>query len=216
MFPILLIGKDQEAIETYINAFVLELEVSSYSVFKIVPKTKELSIDQIRDVIKETVIGNKETRVFIFYNFDTSSNEAQNAFLKTLEEQTEKNQFILVAQNENSVLPTIRSRSHIKRINDTDAKAISSDRITKIIEVVNKSASYEVLAEKYLQNITREDALSLLDEIIMYFQSNLSTDIHAVSIIKKALSLKHTLTANNLNPQLSIDSIVFHIKKIYS
>jgi DNA polymerase III subunit delta' len=51
-------------------------------------------------------------KVGIIYDADCLNQQAQNAFLKTLEEPPSKSVFILATGNPSSLLPTIRSRCH--------------------------------------------------------------------------------------------------------
>lgn len=56
-----------------------------------------------------------EKKVFIINHADELNAESQNALLKVLEEPPEYCVFILIAENDNKLLPTIRSRAVTKR-----------------------------------------------------------------------------------------------------
>ncbi len=73
-----------------------------------------IKIEQIRN-LKEEIIYPPHERDRIFYLFldtDLMGREAQNAFLKTLEEPPPYVTFILISSHSELVLPTIRSRTH--------------------------------------------------------------------------------------------------------
>jgi len=86
-------------------------------VFSAEPKGRAYSIgiDEIREVIRRANLkpygGGK--KVFIINEAHTMKREAQNAFLKTLEEVPGETIFILISRAKDLVLSTIRSRCHV-------------------------------------------------------------------------------------------------------
>lgn len=75
-------------------------------------KKKEIGVDQIKDAIKKIsyYAYEKKYKVLIVFNADLMNKSAGNSLLKTLEEPTEKTIIILIADREDRVLTTIRSR----------------------------------------------------------------------------------------------------------
>ena len=76
-------------------------------------KSKTLSIDKIRELIKDAYIlpNGSDSKVYIFENADSVFTEvSQNAFLKLLEEPPKGVYFILLCQSAKGLLPTIVSR----------------------------------------------------------------------------------------------------------
>jgi len=73
---------------------------------------KAISVGQMRDVERAVALNPFEgrTRVIIIDPADAMNVEAQNAFLKTLEEPPPNVVFVLVAAGEERLLPTVRSR----------------------------------------------------------------------------------------------------------
>jgi DNA polymerase-3 subunit delta' len=76
------------------------------------PLHKDISVDQVREVEQAVSLAPFEgrTRVVIIDPADAMSDGAQNAFLKTLEEPPPNAVFILIATQEDDLLPTVRSR----------------------------------------------------------------------------------------------------------
>jgi DNA polymerase-3 subunit delta' len=72
----------------------------------------EISVDQVRELERSVALAPYEgrTRVVIIDPADAMSISAQNAFLKTLEEPPPHAAFVLIATNEDALLPTIHSR----------------------------------------------------------------------------------------------------------
>ncbi len=75
-------------------------------------RTKIISIDAVRRIREEVgkPPAEAERRFIIFMDADMMTREAQNAFLKVLEEHDDRTTFILIASNYYRLLPTIRSR----------------------------------------------------------------------------------------------------------
>lgn len=71
---------------------------------------KEISIEQVRETIRELSFASATTRVIIVDEAERMSEEAMNAFLKTLEEAPDRAVLILVTAAPAMILPTIRSR----------------------------------------------------------------------------------------------------------
>jgi len=96
--------------------------------FLIEPDGSSIKIEQIREmqrkVVENPIISNK--KVYIIDNSDKMTKEAQNCLLKTLEEPPEYTVIILIGQNENSFLETIKSRCMIIHFNKIENELIKS------------------------------------------------------------------------------------------
>lgn len=215
MFPLILIYHDEKSIEDYLGKYISENNFLSYNIFKIFPVKREISIAQIRELRKIMSIGINQKRLFILYSFHNSTIEAQNALLKHLEEKNFSNQFIFLVENEYLVLPTIRSRSSVVNLinkNKLDKKNSSPN----IIATIENSSSFEFLADNKITNISRENALDLINKIILYYERKIA-EYKSISplILNTAMKTKTFLENNYLNPQASIDNLLISIKKIY-
>lgn len=78
-------------------------------------KESLFKISDVKRLIKETNLKFKNKTVYLIQNFDKASTEAQNAFLKRLEEPQENLVFVLTARSEAKILPTIISRVSVVR-----------------------------------------------------------------------------------------------------
>lgn len=74
-----------------------------------------ISVDIIRRLYQETSTKNLQERIFIIDYAERMTHQAQNAFLKLLEEPGNNIHFILLSHTTSNVLPTILSR--VKHIN---------------------------------------------------------------------------------------------------
>src|SRR5918997_490581 len=98
----------------------------------VAPEGPLIPVDVIREiVIPEAARSPFEgvTKVFIILEADRMNPAAQNALLKTLEEPQPDTVFVLVSDNEEEVLETLRSRCRIVRL-----AALEHDRIRQVLE----------------------------------------------------------------------------------
>jgi hypothetical protein len=211
MIPLLLITKSRENAEVFINELIAKEDFSPHYVFKLEPAKTEYTIDQIRLIKSEIMMADSHKRLFILYSFENSSAEAQNAFLKTLEE-SGNNQFILVVSLLERILPTIQSRSRIIKMTEKGILEIRPE-LQKILEGIPQSG-YGFLSDPLITGITHDNALILLDEVVMYLKGYMVKP-GVTEIMRKAMEVKSLIQNNNANPQLSIDSFfIFYKKKI--
>jgi len=89
---------------------------------------REISINQIRELKKELSKAPYEARyrVVLILNAENLSLEAQNAFLKTLEEPPPRTTFLLISSQPEKVLPTIISRARRVKFTPLDEGEFTS------------------------------------------------------------------------------------------
>jgi DNA polymerase-3 subunit delta' len=78
-------------------------------------KSRRILVDEVRDL--ERTLGLTSTgdslKVALLLDVDRMNDQAQNAFLKTLEEPTDRTLLLLTSTNPRLLLPTVRSRCHV-------------------------------------------------------------------------------------------------------
>lgn len=90
-------------------------------------------IEDARELTKITSLSFKEKTAVIIENIDAATEEAQNAFLKNLEEPQKNIIFILTAKNINNVIPTIISRCNVLEIRSSKFEARNSEEIQSFL-----------------------------------------------------------------------------------
>lgn len=117
------LGQDDLGKSTIALTFARQLMAASYSgrdelnadlhILKPEEGKKSISIEQVRELIKSLQLGSflDSYKIGLVKEADTLTAEAQSALLKTLEEPEEKVVLILLADSEESLLPTILSRA---------------------------------------------------------------------------------------------------------
>ena len=85
-----------------------------------------IKVKQIRSLISSATTKSPSRRIYVISQADKMNMQAQNAFLKLLEEPTASTYFILVAHSQTALLPTVLSRCHLVHIPTLDNAALAS------------------------------------------------------------------------------------------
>ncbi len=170
----------------------LEFDGGNNPDFSIIePDGNVIKIDQIREMQKgvqeKPIISSK--KVYIINDADKMKREAQNALLKTLEEPPEFVTIILVGENENEFLATIKSRCmilHFDPISNSDMTKYLEENyninvtsnmldvfqgsIGKAIELKDKQEEYLTI-EQAIDNLEKEDLIDLIKKLDILYTS---------------------------------------------
>ena len=126
-------------------------------------------VKQARELVQKTRTALKKNKVYIIYKASTMNEQAQNAFLKSLEEPNSSTFYILLVNNVHSLLPTVLSRSQILKItplnNDASLKLIPDNIPANIKQqilfvangnplLINKLVNDSSLISQYSAHIT--------------------------------------------------------------
>ncbi len=213
MFPILLISKNNKTTEKYLNDFIKSNKFISHHIFRYQPDPNIIKIDHIREIKSMLIRTETDKKLIIIYGFNTAKIEAQNAFLKTLEEKTASVQFIIIVESETQALSTIISRCKIvklKHVRRSDT-SLKKDQSFSFIQPLPQ------LLFQY-NNMNKDKAIKLCDGFLWYFKSLLYKDSPLprtvlVKIAKEIIKVRNLILKNNLNPQIAIDHLLIFIKK---
>jgi DNA polymerase III subunit delta' len=92
------------------------------------PTGQSIKIKQVRQIISDAAKKPFESgfKIIIIENAEKMTHDAQDAFLKTLEEPPVNTVFILLAENHNLLLPTVVSRCQIYQFKPVDMKEMNN------------------------------------------------------------------------------------------
>lgn len=148
---------------------------------------ESIKTDQIKEltsnVLEKPIQGNK--KIYIINNSENMTKEAQNSLLKTLEEPPEYVIIILITNNENLLLNTIKSRCikiNFSKLSDNEIKQYFNQRLEKIedkmikafggsietaLKLKDKSEIYETVKETFsnIENMNELQILCIKDTI---------------------------------------------------
>jgi len=205
---ILLVSPDEKKSQEYLDNLIKENKVNKNNIFEIRPLKEEIVISQIKDLKKELLTQVKDGRWIVFFQFETANLESQNALLKTIEETT-RDSFILVTNNEYKTVSTLRSRLKIIRLKSDQAVRLSKAEYDQYLSLDQQPLQQFNLVSK----LDWQASLDFLDRLLIYYRSTLLQSKKAVRVIKKILYLRKLIQDNNLNCQLALDNLLIFISK---
>lgn len=166
---------------------------------------KNLSTSTIRSII--TFIDQKSLNLskkyVIISNFNRSSIEAQNTFLKTLEENN--NEIYLISKNLNGILPTVISRVFIK---DIEQKFTYNKKILAEINAIYKGDLSKI--KNLSKNFDLEKVLNNLEYFIYRNKDNLDR-VKIQKILTKIYKCKNQILEVKLNSEIQLTSILLEL-----
>lgn len=165
MHAYLFIGNNKENIDKQISTFFPNIlgQISNQTITK---------IEDVRNLRKHLKLTQSALTYIKIEDIDSSTIEAQNAFLKNLEEPPSNIIFILTAHSETTLLPTILSRCQV--IKSTNLFEYPKKELADFFakEVCERTL--------YLGKIQKKnDALKFITYVIYYFHDKLKSEDQA-------------------------------------
>jgi len=173
-------------------------------------------VDEVRNLIEKVKYSPIKGRykIYIIDEVHMMTNSAFNALLKTLEEPPEYVIFILCTTEPYKLLPTILSRCQryeFKKINDSDLKELIKNTLDKEGCSADNDA-LNLIVE--LANGGARDALSILDQLIVYSANKIETkDIESVFGLTSKLEKLKLLELVSKKDTLSLLSFYGELRK---
>ncbi len=198
------------------------------------PEEKEIYLDQIRELNRKISQRAQISpyKFALINKAETLNSQAQNCFLKTLEEPKGKTLLILLTSQVNSLLDTIRSRCQILRFYPNNFYFKGSKDFEKIAELFDsnlgskllfskrffeKKPSYEKVSgflesmENYLHLILLKK-LKIKNEKINSFSFESEENLEKIKeIIEKTSEIKRLISKTNLNSRLAFEELILEI-----
>lgn len=194
-----------------IQTLVEEAAVSPFDVTTIIPEPTSIGIDRVRNMVSRLSIRPvaSPSHAIIIMEAQTMTPEAQNAFLKTLEEPHGGTIIILETVQPDALLSTILSRCHTIRIPVVSTDDEPDEMLIQCIKTIEQLQASSVGERLKLIDViakTREDALSFVDLAIPTLRKKLVTaQIHAKLL--RSLLTARTRIMDNVTPKLALDAV---------
>ena len=173
------------------------------------PEGRNIKIEQIREmqikVVEKPINSGK--KIYIINDADLMTKEAQNCLLKTLEEPPEYIVIILIVNNENKMLTTIRSRCmkiHFDKIKDDEVKRFLKEKCN--IDNVNNSLlkMCDGSIGKCLSISNKLEDYGELERIFSNLNTSLTSVINSAELLYK--------NKDNINDYLDYINVILYIK----
>lgn len=130
------------------RSFILEKPYGSlfdwYAILGVQNKQGEIRVDDAQEVLKSLSLKSYEGgyKIMIIWMADKLNVAASNKLLKLLEEPPEKTIFILITENEEDIIQTIRSRCQILHFNGLSQTVIADSLVLK--EQINPNEALKI------------------------------------------------------------------------
>jgi DNA polymerase III subunit gamma/tau len=159
-----------------INGFEEKAEVNSLNIFELDAASNN-SVEDIRNLIDQVRYPPQygKFKVYIIDEVHMLSNQAFNAFLKTLEEPPSYAIFILATTEKHKVIPTILSRCQIFDFNRIQVSDIAKQlkKIADREKIKTEEAALHLIAQK--ADGALRDGLSMFDLMVTFSANNAVT-----------------------------------------
>lgn len=193
-----------------IQTFIEEAAVSPCDCITIVPSPTSIGVDSVRSVTSRLSIRPIASSCYVCLIRDaqTMTPEAQNAFLKTLEEPPGGTIIILETTQPDALLPTILSRCQL--VNLGNATQYSDEEINTCIDTLKFFK--EVSVGNRLQKIdtiakTQPDALAFVNLATRALHKELEDHNFQRAKLLRNFLIARTQILGNITPKLALDAV---------
>lgn len=153
-------------------------------------KSKTYSIEQMRNIIKDSYIRPNEAnaKVYVLEEADNRLTDiAQNSFLKLLEEPPQNVYFILLCESAQKLLVTILSRCTVVRLkNDVKISEKALEYAEKIVRGIISSREYDLLLALNVLS-DKENADETLSTVRMILRDGLAISVGTKAVFNEKL-----------------------------
>ncbi len=186
-----------------------------------------LGIEKIREIQHFLILKsyNSPNRAIIVPNFDKATHQAQNAFLKTLEEPPANTYIILTTTNVDLILPTIVSRSNVITLigSKEEENGVDFDVLPIIKNLSQQSIGQKILTaetiakgKKETEDFLSESITQLRQNLINHYIDSSPFNPHDLSplyqmgLIRKFIKATEFIKKNT-NPRLTLEVLFLGI-----
>ena len=175
-----------------------------------------IGIEEVKGLQKEMMYKpfQEKIQVAIIHNSEKLTHEAQNSLLKSLEESGEQTIYILHADNEKNLLPTIRSRSRI--IYTQHAQEDTPDTLSDVSEmdIFSQFSQIETFSES--RKTSHEFINAIENNIKKKFETNIKNgnidgsrkNLEALKVVQ----FSREKIEGNCNRRLTLESMVVQLE----
>jgi DNA polymerase III delta' subunit len=196
-------------------------------IFLIEPTAKEIQVEQIREAQRQASLKPSlaKQQIFIVNEAQALNTEAQNCFLKTLEEPRGEALFVLIASQPDKLLETVRSRCSILKFYPQKPQPAAPENLKIVSEVLQGSlADRFLLAKKILADEADFNLRQFLSNFLAGLRHNLFLALEdsanqskafsarrLANIIERTEETRQLVTSTNVNSRLALENLMLNI-----
>lgn len=216
MQSFIIISKDQAKAKEYVNKMALDLGISKFDIYNLETE-KSVGISDIRGLTHQVFLkplkGDK--KIVVLNAFLGITIDAQNAFLKILEEPPLSTTIVILA-SENFFLPTVMSRCKLIELDKgLSLTAEEKDKYLEILEnlKITKIGDKLKLAQDYSKD--KQIALDLMEKLIIVARFKMIEDNKSRGEYKKIIEVLNKyykeIKQSNVNLRLGLENLFLEI-----
>lgn len=176
------------------------------------PENNSIQISQIRDLINKLSFKPymADFKVAVIDQVHLMTKEAQNCFLKFLEEPSNKTFLILITPYPAVMLPTILSRVQKIRFFSNKEKELNPQFVSDLVKLIQSDLAQRF---QYAKDVSKENLKEILDTWLYYFRKEMLSNFSPKSkeIIKQIQTTQVLLSTTNINPKLALEILLMKI-----
>ena len=216
MQSFIIISKDQAKAKEYANKMVNDLGISKFDVYDLETE-KSVGIADIRNLANQVYLKPlKGDKKIVFLNaFLGITIDAQNAFLKMLEEPPLSTTIVILA-SENFFLPTVLSRCKLIQLDK--GIVLSKEEKDKYLDVLENLKSAKIGDKlKLAQDLSKdkEEAKQFLEKLIVVARFKMINDNKSRGEYKKIIDVLNKyykeIKQSNVNLRLGLENLFLEI-----
>ncbi len=164
------------------DLYIVEAE---YNTTKTSKAIRDEDVEELQTKLKMKPYG--ERNIALICNSDTMTLRAQNRLLKTLEEPYPGTVIILLSENSENLIDTIKSRAILYHVyGDMAITGNFAQGAKDLVNAVIEEEKFFTLKEIITKNVkSREDAMNLLDSMEKIYRNMLIGEDSRSSLVKK-------------------------------
>lgn len=189
------------------------------------PENNIIQISQIRSLINKLSFKPylADYKLALIDKAELMNKEAQNCFLKFLEEPSDKTYLILITAYPSMLLPTILSRVQKIRFYSDKDKKLDDQLVSDLLKIKESDLAYRF---QYAKTVPKENLKEILDTWLIYLRKLLINKLSKPEnksaladfsvnklkeIIKQIQSTQFLLSTTNINSKLALEILLMKI-----
>lgn len=191
-------------------------QISQFDTTIIEPSEESIGIEEIRSLKRKLSLKpfNSSQKIAILLNFELATLEAQNAFLKTLEEPPNNTLIVLASRNPDLLLPTIVSRCEIIQLTTSGYSLTTEELLTfnfQLSTLLSGGVGERLkLAQEVIQN-QKNPLLWLEKMIIAAHQKLIDSPTQYLNFLTSLQKTHVFLSTTNVNPRLTLEVLFLNL-----
>lgn len=208
----------KENVEMFAKQVLQDQNIENHPDFLLLESTNNsIGIDDIKKLISKIQYKpyRAKKKIAVIENAEKLTDEAQNAFLKTLEDIPPRTIIVLSTNNYSYMLPTIISRCKVYEIHSKE-EIEKKFNITEILgsDLVQKFKVVEEIIKIKDTKEKRESAMILIKLLTEFYRKQLQGDVQNTNYSDNLKLLQNTMTSisKNVNLRLALENLMINLK----